>query len=75
LATLARYRKWRRESGGETPVGSRWVAVEAPGTGSVSGTRADSGLAIAVAAGRRIEVGRGFDAPTLVELLGVLERC
>jgi hypothetical protein len=31
------------------------------------------GLAVALTGGRRIEVGRGFDAPTLVQLLGVLE--
>ncbi len=33
-----------------------------------------SGLAIALAAGRRIEIGRGFDGQTLVTSLRVLER-
>ena len=33
-----------------------------------------SGLAVALPSGRRIEIGRGFDAHTLALLLGVLER-
>jgi transposase-like protein len=74
LATLARYRKRLRDSGGGAVSSSRWVAVELPGAGSGSSGASSSGLTIALAAGRRIEVGRGFDARTLVELLGVLER-
>jgi hypothetical protein len=35
---------------------------------------ASSGLAVALPSGRRIEIGRGFDAHTLVLLLSVLER-
>jgi hypothetical protein len=31
-------------------------------------------VAVAVADGRRIEIGRGFDAETLLQLLAVLER-
>jgi len=31
-------------------------------------------LAVVLAAGRRIEVGRGFDADTLKRLLAVVER-
>ena len=38
------------------------------------GIPASSGLAVALPNGRRIEIGRGFDAPTLAQLLGVLER-
>ena len=68
LATLARYRK-RHVQGSPVP-GSRWLAVEAPGAGPAR----ESGLALALAGGRRIEVGRGFDAHTLVQLLSVLER-
>ena len=30
-------------------------------------------MAISLPAGRRIEVGRGFDAQTLVKLMGVLD--
>jgi hypothetical protein len=72
LATLARYRKQRRQQG-EAATGNRWLAVEVSGVGAVVGSEVASGLAVALAGGRRIEVGRGFDAPTLVRLLGVLE--
>ena len=50
------------------------VAVELCGAGVAAAKRADSGLALSLAGGRRIEVARGFDAPTLVQLLGLLER-
>ena len=72
LATLARYRRRRsaRRAGAREPMG---------GGGSVRRARgwsggASSGLAVVLAGGRRIEVGRGFDAQTLAQLLGVLER-
>jgi len=68
LSTLSRYRKRLRESGSEGD-GSRWVAVDlscADGSGS--------GLSVVMGRGRRIEVGRGFDTSTLVELMNVLER-
>jgi hypothetical protein len=68
LATLARYRKRRAQ--GEVVAGNRWVAVEVSGAGPAR----ESGLAVALPGGRRIEVGRGFDARTLAQLLGVLER-
>jgi len=70
LATLARYRK--RQAQGQSVPGRRWLAVEVAGASS---TPLDSsGLAVALPGGRRIEVGRGFDAHTLVQLLSVLER-
>jgi hypothetical protein len=47
--------------------------VEVSGVAKV-GSGIASGLAIALPGGRRIEVGRGFDTQTLVQLLGVLER-
>jgi hypothetical protein len=72
LATLSRYRKRLRETGGETG-GSRWVAVEVSRSNAVSGG-AGSGLSVVIGRGRKIEVGRGFDAPTLVGLMKVLER-
>ena len=50
------------------------MAVEVSGVSAAVGNGTTSGLAIALAGGRRIEVGRGFDAHTLVQLLGVLER-
>lgn len=70
LATLSRYRKRLREMGGEAS-GGQWVAVEV--SGSCAG-RAHSGLSVVLGRGRKIEVGRGFDAATLVELMSVLER-
>jgi hypothetical protein len=72
LSTLTRYQKWQREAGGETLSGNRWVSVEVATPGLAGWT--GSGLAVTLAAGRRIDVGRGFDAQTLVELLGVLDR-
>ncbi len=74
LATLTRYQKWRREAGAEALPGNRWVSVELADTGPGPAGWTGSGLAVTLAAGRRIEVGRGFDAQTLAELLGVLER-
>jgi hypothetical protein len=50
------------------------VAVELSGARATGAKGAGSGLALSLAGGRRIEVARGFDAPTLVQLLGLLER-
>jgi transposase-like protein len=72
LATLARYRK--RQAQGEAAPGSRWVAVEVAGASPTPESRVSSGLAVALPGGRRIEVRCGFDARTLDQLLGVLER-
>ena len=72
LATLARYRK--RQAEGKAAPGNRWLAVEVSGASSTLESRGNSGLAVALPSGRRIEVGRGFDSRTLVQLLGVLER-
>ena len=72
LATLARYRK-RQAQGSPVPE-NRWVAVEVSAGGPALGGPASSGLAVALRGGRRIEVGCGFDARTLAQLLGVLER-
>jgi hypothetical protein len=72
LATLARYRK-RRAQGGAAP-GDRWVTVEVSAGRPTPASGAGSGLAVALPGGRRIEVGCGFDARTLAQLLGVLER-
>ena len=72
LATLARYRK-RRAQGNPVP-GDRWLAVEVSGGRPRLESGASSGLAVALPGGRRIEVGFGFDARTLAQLLGVLER-
>jgi hypothetical protein len=72
LATLARYRK-RQAQDGPAP-GNRWLPVEVSAGRPALGGPASSGLAVALRSGRRIEVGLGFDAPTLAQLLDVLER-
>jgi hypothetical protein len=74
LATLARYRKRQRQAQGEAATGNRWLAVEVSSVSATAGSGTASGLAITLAGGRRIEVGRGFNAPTLLQLLSVLER-
>ena len=71
LATLARYRK--RQAQGKAAPGNRWVAVEVSGADSTLESRWSSGLAVTLSGGRRIDVARGFDSRTLVQLLDVLE--
>jgi hypothetical protein len=72
LATLARYRK--RQTQDSPAVGNRWVEVKESAGRPMQEDGASSGLAVALPSGRRIEIGRGFDAHTLAQLLGVLER-
>jgi len=72
LATLARYRKRRAQ--GSPAAGNRWVEVKKFAGHPVLAGRASSGLAVSLVGGRRIEVGCGFDAQTLAQLLDVLER-
>ena len=72
LATLARYRK--RQADASAAPANRWLQVEVSGGGAARDSGANSGLVLALPSSRRIEVGHGFDAPTLVQLLGVLER-
>jgi hypothetical protein len=74
LSTLSRYRKRQEQSCGEATEGKRWLAVEVCGSAAVAGGDRTSGLAVVVAGGRRIEIGRGFDADTLQRLLAVVER-
>jgi hypothetical protein len=71
LSTLARYRR-RRVQAGVAPK-SGWLTVEVSGSDAALET-GGSGLALALPSGRRIEIGRGFDAETLRRLLGVLEQ-
>jgi len=71
LATLARYRKRQTQDDGLP--GGQWLTVEVSG-GAELERAASSRLALVVAGGRRIEIGRGFDACTLTQLLSVLER-
>jgi hypothetical protein len=72
LSTLARYQQHqrRREQGQDENAGpGRWLAVELSGAHPADA----SGLAVVLAGGRRIEVGRGFDARTLEQLVSLLE--
>jgi hypothetical protein len=63
LSTLARYQRRQTQPGAPA-----WLAVELKSDAN------PSGLAVVLAGGRRIEIARGFDAPTLLQLLGLLER-
>ena len=72
LSTLARYQQHqkRREQGQDENAGpGRWLAVELSGAHPAGA----SGLAVVLTGGRRIEVGRGFDARTLEQLVSLLE--
>ena len=71
VKTLARYVKRFRQRPVEAEGTPRWLAVEMAESepGAIG-----SGLSVVLSAGRRIEVGRGFDAATLEPLLTVLER-
>jgi hypothetical protein len=72
LSTLSRYRTRVQESGSEAS-GGKWIGVEVSRANRVA-IGAGSGLSAIVGRGQKIEVGRGFDAATLVELRKVLER-
>jgi len=74
LSTLARYRRGQEQTAYAAAEGKRWLAVEVSGSAAVAGGERASGLAVVLPGGRRIEVGRGFDADTLTRLLAVVER-
>jgi transposase len=67
LKTLARYVTRHRHNGGE-PEQRRWVAVELERQ-----RESDCRLAVVLSGGRRVEVQRGFDAPTFRQLVSALE--
>lgn len=48
--------------------------MELAGSHQAGASKAASGLAVVLASGRRIEVGRGFDANTLDQLVSLLEQ-
>ncbi len=73
LSTLNRYLRRRTDTQAE-PVGVNLVAVELCGARPPARKGEPSGLAVALARGRRIDVARGFDAGTLMQLVGLLER-
>ena len=74
LSTLNRYLRKREEAGSAGAGGDALVAVELSGVSPTQGQDRSRVLAVVVGSGRRIEVGAGFDAPTLVRLVNVLER-
>lgn len=74
VGTLDGYRKRLRQRQGGPARGSQLVAVELSGRYEVSGSEGDSRLVVALASGRRIEIGRGFDAGTLQQVVRALEQ-
>lgn len=72
-AALARYRRRLRQAPNEVSGSGQWLAVEVLGSKPLSARGAASGLTVGLPGGRRIEVGVGFDASTLQQLLRLLE--
>jgi hypothetical protein len=75
VAALDKYRrraqKWARSGAGPMlPV----EVVLSTAQGSKCAARGDCGLVVESRSGRRIEVGRGFDAETLERLLTILDK-
>lgn len=73
LSTLNRYCK-RRQAHGEAAGVGPWVAVELSGSSRATGAGGAAGLTVILSSGRRIDIGRGFDAETLDRLIEQLER-
>jgi len=74
LSSLSRSRRRAQQAAGKVAQEKRWLAVEVSGSGAVPGGDRASGLAVVLASGRRIEIGRSFDADTQQRLLAVVER-
>ena len=74
LGTLNRYLKQRREGADTGEAHSGLVAVELAGTVLATDHDSGCGLAVVLCRGRRIEVGAGFDEPTLQRLVNLLEK-
>jgi len=71
LSTLDRYRTRRKR---RAPAGGNaLLAVEVSGRAPQLVAGMGSALAVVLRSGRRIEVGRGFDAGSLEQLVRVLE--
>jgi hypothetical protein len=69
LSTLASYQGRWKQARDDNAGPSRWLAVELSGAHPAGA----SGLAVVLTDGRRIEVGRVFDAQTLQQLVSLLE--
>jgi predicted ArsR family transcriptional regulator len=79
LSTLARHLKKQsgeqRLSGNSMAGESRLIAVELAAMSASAATgKQHSALTVLLSNGRKVEVGSGFDAETLAELVSVLER-
>lgn len=73
--TLKRYLKKQRKARKDSATCGALVAVELATASPSQGDQESGGcLAVVLSAGRRIEVGAGFDATTLARLVTVLER-
>jgi hypothetical protein len=71
LSTLGRYKRRREQH--EPARSNPLLAVELSSRPEASVAAAGSALAVVLRRGRRIEVGRGFDAGALEQLVRVLE--
>ena len=72
-STLDRYLRKQRMQNQGNGASTQLLAVEVKTThGSLSGN--SGGLVVALKSGRKIEVHRGFDVPTLQRLVSILER-
>jgi hypothetical protein len=78
LSTLTRYLKRQKDREGaaasEGVAQSRLVAVELAGSSAMASVECPGVLTVLLANHRRVEVGRGFDAETLTQLVTVLDR-
>lgn len=74
LGTLNRYLKQRCKGADAGEAHSGLVAVELAGTALATDHDSGCGLAVVLCRGRRIEVGAGFDEPTLQRLVNLLEK-
>ena len=71
ITTLGRYFRWRKEAQGGGKAKFVAVQVTRKQRPAIAG---DGKLTVALANGRRIEVGSGFDGPMLAQLVRLLER-
>jgi hypothetical protein len=71
LSTLGRYRRGRERRA--PACANPLLAVELSARSPASVAAASSALTVVLRGGRRIEVGRGFDAGALEQLVRVLE--
>jgi|ERR1035441_915429 hypothetical protein len=71
LSTLGRYRRGRDRQGSSRS--NPLLAVELSARSQASVAAVSSALTVVLRGGRRIEVGRGFDAGALEQLVRMLE--